>query len=139
MTPQECYDGIVAFFSKDGAQLARGEGGCYYRLDPANSEPNYAEAPLKCGVGCLIPDKKYRPAMDHVYGSIDEWIEDYDGGVNTHSRAAETFRDIFGDDPATMRFLSDAQGAHDYATDVPDFLAALKHVAVNTHGLAVAS
>lgn len=127
MTAQECYDGMVTYFSKDGAQLAKDGSACLYRLDVGKDVP-----PLKCAVGCLIPDEKYTTDMDDVYGSISEWCDNYS------AEADAAFVDIFGKDDETHDFLIRAQGIHDNAVEVSDFLDGLKDMA-DRFGLTVAS
>lgn len=66
MNAQEMYEGVRAWFSRDGAQFAYvveqdgGTGGfqCLYRGD------GNPESQVRCGIGCQIPDRMYEPSME---------------------------------------------------------------------------
>lgn len=142
MNAQQAYEGIRTFFSRPGAELSKtASGACFYRFDPSKLDRDedfsavsadydicVAEAPLRCAVGCLIPDDKYDPQWDVEHGNLSEIIE-YE---------PEQWAAIFGDDPATYDFLREAQSSHDGAPDVPTFLSALDTDA-KRFGLQVAS
>lgn len=114
MTTQEAYDRIREFFLRPEAELARsGESSfatCYYR------KGEVADSPVRCAVGCLIPDEHYSRSFEGVSVSA----LDYDfGEVN-------------------IDFLEHAQDAHDRAASVEEFLSALSSVA-HRFGLEVAA
>lgn len=101
MTEQEAYDGIRAYFSREGAELARTpDGDCVYRGD------NDPTSPIRCAAGCLIPDDLYDP--------------DWEGLCS---------KNISFDFGAAADFVLQAQTCHDAAFDVPDFLRRLDKVA----------
>jgi len=59
VTTQEAYERMRVFFSRPNARIALTEGGtCVYRGedDPAS--------PLRCAVGCLIPDDQYHYSFE---------------------------------------------------------------------------
>lgn len=80
MTTQEVYEAMREFFSRPEAVPAKSAEACHYRFDPAKvpagynpdedprvPEAHHAAAPLRCAVGCLIPDELYRPDMEGVW------------------------------------------------------------------------
>lgn len=119
MTPQEAYEQIRAWFSKPDAQLAwdTESGGCVYR---GNSDPH---SPLRCAVGCLIPDDKYKPSFEHC--GLRQPGDDLDGGMVVANADLR-------------RFLSAAQDVHDHYASLDatteEFLVELDTVA-ERHGL----
>jgi len=54
MTEQEVFTKVVTHLLNQGERAETSEGGCLYRTPSG----------LKCAVGCLIPDDKYRPGME---------------------------------------------------------------------------
>lgn len=108
-TPREAYDKIVEYFSRPDAVIAHDKGACVYRV---GREPSGAA----CAVGCLIPDNDYDPAMD-----ADPSL----GLFNLVQRGMIGVRD-----QATLKFICEAQAAHDYtAFNVSSFLRELDVVA----------
>jgi hypothetical protein len=68
MTEQKIFDTVALHLIKQGKQsIDAAKGMCLYR------GPNG----LKCAVGCLIPDKVYRPEMEGH--SVSRFIDTYDG------------------------------------------------------------
>lgn len=124
MTTQEAYEGIREFFTRPGAVLAQSEGpvSCFYRGD---SNPS---SPVRCAVGCLIPDELYDPSFENTTASALLGVG-WERGVRP---LIEYFEDV------DKHFLDEAQSAHDVAGTVEGFLLELDRVALS-HGLTVAS
>ena len=106
MDTQTAYENIRAYFSREGAVLAKSEQGfCSYRTTEGN----------KCAVGALIPDEMYVSDMEcgMVYDLLEEFpiVKDYLRGVDES-------------------FLIKAQSLHDHdASDAPNFVARLDFLA----------
>lgn len=136
MKTQEAYERIREFFSRPDAQLAkRGDGGmpaCFYRGD---SNP---ASPLRCAVGCLIPDELYVPELDEGLGVV----EIRDAAVTDGDEAARALAEFFeagtsgaeADD--LWAFLAEAQNAHDSSGDTEEFVKMLNSIA-KSHNLEV--
>lgn len=118
MDTQEAYETMREFFSRPDAQLAREErstGGitCAYRLYMDEGSP------LKCAVGCLIPDELYDAKMEE--SAADELTRDWP----TLGFLGDVKRD----------FLADAQVAHDTSKTTQEFVEALDSIAEKDYGL----
>ena len=109
LTRQQAYEHIRHYFTRPGAKLSRGHGGCYYR---------HPDDGRKCAVGCLIPDELYKPDMERRSASC-VLVHDLDWDRNL------------------VVFLSDAQVAHDGAEDVGDFLVKLDELADRSSDMTV--
>ena len=117
MTTQEMHDGIVAWFTRPDAVLGRQDSGfaCVYRGD-SNPESN-----IRCGIGCMIPNKLYDPDMENT--SIIPLLEDRDfdfPGLVEH----------FGS--VNRSYMMEVQHAHDnlqFVEGVAEFLDKLKYIA----------
>jgi len=115
VTIDEMYNQMKDHFSKPGAVLGKemvniGGGSCYYRLDrnPAS--------PVRCAVGCLIPDDKYDP----------DWE-----GLGISAMKKSNIGEVLGipvGDSRAFNFLLAAQREHDDATSTGSFLVGLEHV-----------
>lgn len=110
MTKQESYQIMHEYFSRPGAVVARGPGGCMYRA------PNGS----KCAVGCQIPDELYDPEMEGT--TISALVHDFPKLV-----------EFFGKEElanSLKTFLAEAQWAHDMiAQDAADFITLLDRLA----------
>ena len=60
---QQIYDYVGEFLIKQGRRSADDMGNCLYR----------GENDLRCAVGCILPDDKYKPEMEHgkVHGLVN--------------------------------------------------------------------
>jgi hypothetical protein len=122
MTVDEIYNQIKEYFSRPDAVFAMKDRGkdrlssCVYRLD------NDPSSPVRCVVGCLIPDDLYNPAWERA-------------GVNSLIRHRPDFAAAIGvtQDSEAYKFLVVVQPIHDgFARDevstVKDFLNRLEEV-----------
>lgn len=109
MTKQEAYERIRAYFSREGAVLAKDEFGCYYRMGAVATGD-------ACAVGCLIPDEKYTYRMEQR-------------GVEVVYAKCPELKPL--DD-----FLRRAQHKHDSSTEVSTFIKELDALA-DAEGLEV--
>lgn len=114
LSRQDVIDRVKEYFSRPGAVLAqfpdpeaaRGKR-CVYRGD------NDPHSPVRCAVGCLIPDELYRSEMEDK--TADAVLDSY----------PELTRRLFG--TVTVRsFLSAIQTRHDSADTVEEFLDSLR-------------
>ena len=97
MTNQEILDGARKWFLIDKNPPASEGATCVYYRDRSPGE-----TPLKCAVGCLLPDEVARE-MEFTFS-----------GKNVTEDAVKNFlleRKIFGEDQ--FRLLADVQSAHD--------------------------
>jgi hypothetical protein len=111
MTIDEMYIQMKEHFSKPDAVLGKTGINCLYRLD---SDPL---SPVRCAVGCLIPDDKYNPVWEGL-GIRDAMKE---------SNMADVLGISVGDSNA-VGFLLAAQREHDDSTSTTTFLAGLEDV-----------
>jgi len=120
MTIDEIYNQIKEYFSRPDAVFAmkdRGkDGNCVYRLD------NDPSSPVRCVVGCLIPDDLYNSAWERA-------------GVDALIKHRPDFGAAIGvtQDSEAHKFLAVVQPihdrlAHDEASTVKDFLNRLEEV-----------
>jgi hypothetical protein len=120
MTVDEIYNQIKEYFSRPDAVFGmkdRGrDGNCVYRLD------NDPSSPVRCAVGCLIPDDLYN----------SDWER---GGVNALINQRPDFAAAIGvtQDSEAHKFLVVVQPLHDgfardEASTVKDFLNRLEKV-----------
>lgn len=123
---------VYEFFSRPEAQLSQGHRpdgtkGCYYRFDPETGT-SYAEAPLRCGIGCGFPDNLWDESMEGL-------------GVYIVLRNSPPLLAHFGVEmdgllPSTrpseeVRFLEDVQDIHDSAENVEVLLSDLRRFAAS--------
>jgi hypothetical protein len=96
VTTQEAYEQIRAWFSRGDATLAfdAGYDKCFYRLH------SDVDSPVRCAVGCLIPDELY-----------DEQLDDNNMHVGTAIAYSPEISELLSD--VSADFLSRAQRAHD--------------------------
>jgi hypothetical protein len=144
MNTQQAYEQIREFFSRPGAVLAWSESAeqCVYREPDAYDNPDYdpdddqnyewpvtfvyrANSPVRCALGCLIPDELYDPVLEgRGVANIladNKPLTDYFAGVD-------------------QGFLVEAQAEHDAIASssglIADFLEALDQIA-HDYGLQV--
>jgi len=114
MTIDEMYNQMKEHFSKPdavlGKEMAIG-GMCFYRLD---RDPL---SPVRCAVGCLIPDDKYNPDWEGL--SVRDAMKE--------SNMADVLGISVGDSDA-VGFLQAAQSVHDTSLNTTSFLAGLESV-----------
>jgi hypothetical protein len=114
MTIDEMYNQIKDHFSKPDAVLSKSPpdrgGMCFYRLD---RDPL---SPVRCAVGCLIPDDKYNPDWEGL-SVLDAMKE---------SNMADVLGISVGDSNA-VGFLLAAQRQHDNTTSTTSFLEGLEN------------
>lgn len=137
MDRQAIYERVRTFFSQPGAQLSKSrfeddETGtnCYYRWDP-ETDGHYADAPLRCGIGCDFPDALYDNGMEGTgvaglfldYPAVAAHFE-----VQVKDAEGQMSRDVF--------WLGELQGIHDGAANVEEFLQGLD-VFAESSGLTV--
>lgn len=102
---QLAFDTACAALLKQGRQAMSEDGaGCVYR----------GPGGVKCAVGWLIPDEKYRPAWDAGFGTTP-------GSPSRKGGEVRTALGIRGPESADAQFLTALQGVHDNA-DAPDFV-----------------
>ena len=115
MTIHEAYAGMRAYFTVDGAVIARSEvsGMCRYRTHEGN----------KCAVGCLIPDDQYERKFD----SNDQ--------PSLPDIVSEVWPEHHGEE-RLISFLAQAQNRHDNSQTAGEFVRRLDELAA-TFGLEV--
>jgi len=116
MTVDDIYNQIKEYFSRPDAVFAMKYDHCVYRLD------NNPSSPVRCVVGCLIPDDLYNSAWERA--GVDALIKhrpDFGASIGvTQDSEAHKFLAIV--QPIHDRL------AHDQASTVKDFLNRLEEV-----------
>lgn len=101
LTKQQAYEKIFRYFSKPDAKLSyvqgvqgvQGGAQCVYRAPDGS----------RCAVGCILPNRLYRPAMDEESLGADDALTVALGSEWWHEHSS------------FVNFLSDVQLAHDDA------------------------
>src|SRR5689334_7826986 len=122
MDTQEAYEKIRNWFSKPihGFGYDIESDRCLYRAPNGD----------RCAIGCLIPDKEYRPKFDKV----DDFGSGNQGNIMDATEVIERVPSLTNVD---VEFLCDAQGIHDrFARDSSDdsrkrFIQRLDELALN--------
>ncbi len=141
LPPQAAYERIRAYFTAPGAELGRStdsrDGACSYR---GVNEGR----PVKCAVGCLIPDSEYDPIMDTGSYVMQEFENSHDEGLDYVATTIDTtFDDLHAAGVFSVNgnsqladLLSAVQTAHDSSDSTEEFIDTLDRTAV-AYGLKV--
>lgn len=112
MTKQEAYEKMREFFSRPGAVLAvermthnPDKFKCVYR---GGAE---ATSPVRCAIGCLIPDEQYDPWFDEHGDITGKGILDLDEAGRLPAVIEDSIQACGYDD--FLDFLETCQSAHD--------------------------
>lgn len=132
-TAGDAYELIRAHFSAPGAQLARRDGACRYRVNDAGCDGT-SPVGAKCAVGCLVPDALYDKPIDHQDGDTVGGAMEYKS-VGSLGGIDPVLDSIVNGDSDEGRkkteFLRIAQRLHDSeAKDATDFVRLLDGAAV---------